>query len=336
MSARWGKGAPDGGSRQHRGRSRGSALAAVGVSSESPSCRILRRRSSAAGCSSRSQRSSFPATLPGRHRAGRRARSRRRSARRDLGASPSAAFGPSSEVASTPQLAGVYAGQVDPARCFVSEKYDGVRALWDGRVLRHRSGRAVSAPPSFIAVLAGGRRSTASSGSAAAASTRSRRASVAPSRTSATGATCATWCSTRRSAACPSRRVWRVSRPLAPRLPARVEVAPQWRVADRAELEQALARTIAAGGEGLMLHVADAAYVARTQRSAAEAEAASRRRGGRRRSPRGQRKVPRARRRARGRDRRRAGASSSAAASTTRRGAIRRRSARRSPTAIAS
>jgi len=60
-----------------------------------------------------------------------------------LAAPPGAAFGPSAEVAPTPQLAGVYAGQVDPARCFVSEKYDGVRTLWDGRALRHRSGRAL-------------------------------------------------------------------------------------------------------------------------------------------------------------------------------------------------
>ena len=53
--------------------------------------------------------------------------------------------------AAAPQLAAAYADQVDPARCLVSEKYDGVRALWDGRVLRHRSGRAVSAPASFLA-----------------------------------------------------------------------------------------------------------------------------------------------------------------------------------------
>src|SRR6478609_11851259 len=52
-----------------------------------------------------------------------------------------------------PLLAGVYRGQVDPALCLVSEKYDGVRALWGGRVLRHRSGRAVAAPASFPAAL---------------------------------------------------------------------------------------------------------------------------------------------------------------------------------------
>ena len=67
---------------------------------------------------------------------------------------------------------------------------------------------------------------------------------------------------------------------------ARSRSRPQWRVADRVELERALARTVAAGGEGLMLHVADAPVAARTQRSAAEVEAAPRRRGGRRRSPR--------------------------------------------------
>lgn len=47
---------------------------------------------------------------------------------------------------------------------------------------------------------------------------------------------------------------------LARQLRAPVEVAPQWRVADRVELERALAQPVAAGGEGLMLHVADAPY----------------------------------------------------------------------------
>jgi len=174
--------------------------------------------------------------------------------------SRAAAFAPLSEGALTPQLAEVYAGQVDPARCFVSEKYDGVRALWDGRVLRHRSGRVVSAPLSFLAALPAapldgelwlGR------GRFDALSARVRRAE-------------------------PDERDWREVRymvfdtpvsgvpfatrlerlaALVPHLPARVEVAPQWRVADRVELEQALARTVAAGGEGLMLHVADAPYV---------------------------------------------------------------------------
>jgi len=52
-----------------------------------------------------------------------------------------------------PELATVYAGQVDPALCFVSEKCDGVRALWDGSTLRHRSGRSLAAPAWFLAAL---------------------------------------------------------------------------------------------------------------------------------------------------------------------------------------
>ncbi len=43
--------------------------------------------------------------------------------------------------------------QVDPAQYLVSEKHDGVRALWDGKELRFRSGRPVNAPAWFIAKL---------------------------------------------------------------------------------------------------------------------------------------------------------------------------------------
>ena len=158
-----------------------------------------------------------------------------------------------------PQLAAVYAGQVDPARCFVSEKYDGVRALWDGSVLRHRSGRAVAAPRFFLASLPAapldgelwlGR------GRFDALSARVRRAE-------------------------PDEREWREvrymvfdtpvggipfatrleqMRALAPHLPAQVEIAPQWHVDGRIELERALSRTVAAGGEGLVLHVGDALH----------------------------------------------------------------------------
>ena len=35
---------------------------------------------------------------------------------------------------------------IDPAGWLVSEKYDGVRALWDGRRLCFRSGRPIGAP----------------------------------------------------------------------------------------------------------------------------------------------------------------------------------------------
>ena len=45
--------------------------------------------------------------------------------------------------------------QVDlsPAPYLVSEKLDGVRALWDGKTLRFRSGRTIAAPDWFVAKL---------------------------------------------------------------------------------------------------------------------------------------------------------------------------------------
>jgi DNA ligase-1 len=43
--------------------------------------------------------------------------------------------------------------RLDPAGYLVSEKYDGVRALWDGTQLRFRSGRVVAAPAWFLAKL---------------------------------------------------------------------------------------------------------------------------------------------------------------------------------------
>lgn len=50
-------------------------------------------------------------------------------------------------------LANVLGPQVDVTKYLVSEKYDGVRAIWDGQTLRFRSGRTVSAPAWFIAKL---------------------------------------------------------------------------------------------------------------------------------------------------------------------------------------
>ena len=42
---------------------------------------------------------------------------------------------------------------IDPAGFLVSEKYDGVRAIWDGRVLHFRSGLPVAAPAWFLGRL---------------------------------------------------------------------------------------------------------------------------------------------------------------------------------------
>ncbi len=48
-------------------------------------------------------------------------------------------------------LAESYAGKVDVTRYWVSEKFDGVRAQWDGHVLRFRGGGIVPAPAWFTA-----------------------------------------------------------------------------------------------------------------------------------------------------------------------------------------
>jgi len=50
-------------------------------------------------------------------------------------------------------LANLYRDQVDVSRYMVSEKLDGVRAIWDGQALRFRSGRTINAPAWFIAGL---------------------------------------------------------------------------------------------------------------------------------------------------------------------------------------
>lgn len=56
-------------------------------------------------------------------------------------------------VALEPLLARDAPTGLDPGPYLISEKLDGVRALWDGRELRFRSGRLVAAPAWFLALL---------------------------------------------------------------------------------------------------------------------------------------------------------------------------------------
>ncbi|WP_404827416.1 DNA ligase [Ferribacterium limneticum] len=50
-------------------------------------------------------------------------------------------------------LANVYREQIDVSRYLASEKLDGVRAIWDGQVLHFRSGKTINAPDWFLAGL---------------------------------------------------------------------------------------------------------------------------------------------------------------------------------------
>ena len=51
------------------------------------------------------------------------------------------------------QLASAWPVGQSPRGYLVSEKFDGVRAVWDGQVLRFRSGRVIAAPDWFLATL---------------------------------------------------------------------------------------------------------------------------------------------------------------------------------------
>ena len=50
-------------------------------------------------------------------------------------------------------LAEVYRNQADISQYLVSEKLDGVRAIWDGNTLRFRSGKEIQAPSWFVSGL---------------------------------------------------------------------------------------------------------------------------------------------------------------------------------------
>lgn len=50
-------------------------------------------------------------------------------------------------------LANVARADIDPTPYLISEKYDGVRALWDGQALRSRAGNSIAAPSWFLAKL---------------------------------------------------------------------------------------------------------------------------------------------------------------------------------------
>ncbi len=164
-------------------------------------------------------------------------------------------------VAPAALLANVAGDNIDPKPYLVSEKYDGVRGLWDGQTLRTRAGNVIAAPAWFIARL--------------------------PKRTLdgelwlARGQFEKLSGIVRKSM--PQDDEWRQVKYLVFELPgapgtfeeryaeikritaqtgfAQLAAVEQFRVKDNAALKQKLAETVRAGGEGLMLHRADALYV---------------------------------------------------------------------------
>jgi DNA ligase-1 len=155
-------------------------------------------------------------------------------------------------------LAGRWHDGFDPSAYWVSEKLDGVRAYWDGKGLRFRSGRPIVAPAWFVAGLP--------------AAPLDGELWLGRGRFEALSGL------VRREAA--DEQGWRQVRYLVFDLPGHPErfeqrlqrlrtlvavagvphlqAVPQFRVENRAALAATLARVLAAGGEGLMLHRADA------------------------------------------------------------------------------
>lgn len=158
-------------------------------------------------------------------------------------------------------LANVYGNHIDPTQYLVSEKYDGVRALWDGKTLRFRSGRTVPAPASFVAKLPpqaldgelwlARRQFDALSGivrNNVPVDEEWKRVQYMVFELPDAPGTFAERARAIRDVV--ERAAW-------PQLHA-VEQTP---VTDRQALQRRLADTVARGGEGLMLHLASAPYV---------------------------------------------------------------------------
>ena len=165
---------------------------------------------------------------------------------------------PSAAAAAAPLLAEPCPDDVDPSAYLVSEKYDGVRALWDGRALRHRSGRSVAAPEAFLARLPscpldgelwlGRGRFDALSAIVRTTPALADRWAVVRFLVFELPGAGGTFAER-------AERIEEVAR-AAGHSP--IRAVAQTRIADRAALRRRLAEVVAEGGEGLMLHLASA------------------------------------------------------------------------------
>ncbi|MFZ2267601.1 MAG: DNA ligase [Azonexus sp.] len=157
-------------------------------------------------------------------------------------------------------LAGIYRDQLDVARYLVSEKLDGVRAIWDGKSLRFRSGNELHAPRWFVDGLP----PRPLDGELWLGRGRFERLSGIVRREVPDDAE---WRQVRymifelpgapgsfaERAGQMQEIVWQANVPW-------LVAVEQFPVADRDALKKRFAETLAAGGEGLMLHLAEAPY----------------------------------------------------------------------------
>ncbi len=167
----------------------------------------------------------------------------------------------SSETAPRALLANVAKLNIDPTPYLISEKYDGVRALWDGKALRSRAGNVIATPAQFIAKLP----SRPLDGELWIARGRLEKLSGIVRR------------------AAPQDDEWRQIKYMVFEAPEargtfaeryeeikrivdlagfpQLVAVEQFRLADNAALRRKFEEIVRAGGEGLMLHRADAPYI---------------------------------------------------------------------------
>jgi DNA ligase-1 len=158
-------------------------------------------------------------------------------------------------------LAGVARADINPASYLISEKYDGVRGIWDGQTLRTRAGNIIAAPAWFLSRLP----KQALDGELWIARGQFEKLSGSVRKTA------------------PQDDDWRQIKYMVFELPnapgtfaeryaeikritaqagfAQLVAVEQFRLTDNAALKRKLAEIVRAGGEGLMLHRADAPYV---------------------------------------------------------------------------
>jgi len=158
------------------------------------------------------------------------------------------------------QLAREAAPDIDPADYLVSEKLDGVRAWWDGTRLRFRSGLPVLAPHWFTSSLP----AAPLDGELWLGRGRFEDLAGIVRRSAAVDAA---WRQVKymafdlRVGTGPfEQRVAALSRLVADAAFPQFQAMPQRRVADRGELRRWFDEVVREGGEGLMLHRADAAW----------------------------------------------------------------------------
>jgi DNA ligase-1 len=158
-------------------------------------------------------------------------------------------------------LANELGPHIDPAKYLISEKFDGARALWDGKALRFRSGRPVSAPAWFIAKLP----APALDGELWLARGRFDALSGIVRKTEPVDDE---WRQVKymvfelpNASGTFAERARRIREIVAATRWPQLVAVEQFRVADRAALKRRLDEVVRRGGEGLMLHLADALYV---------------------------------------------------------------------------